>query len=214
MKLNELVITQKIIVQVNLGEQVIEFYADVLDLNEDGITVTPYVHNDEVLELSIDAHHSIMCNIYADDLANNRRISWKNVKVQTVDTNNGKAYYISTSAFNRHSREDDNRQHNRLLVHKNAHILEEDKFIDIIVHDISDRGISFYAPPSYKPTSNHLTIVFADNIDEKDFDLKIACQIARTERKAGVVFYGCKVLGDNKEFLSYGFLKRLKRRHP
>lgn len=213
MKLNELVINQKIIVQINFGEQKIEFYAEILEINNEGINVTPYIHNDEVLELNIETHHGVMCNIFADDISNGKRVSWKNVKIQTIDSNSKKIYHISTSTFNRNSHEDDNREHHRLIIRKNAHILEQGNFIDIIVHDISDKGISFYASPSYKPSANQLTIVFADSIDEKDFELKLECQIARTERKPGVVFYGCKLIGENKEFLKYGFLKRLKKRH-
>lgn len=213
MLLKELVPNQKIIVQINFGEQKIEFYADVLETNAEGINTTPYVHNDEVLELNVEAHHGVMCNIFADDLVNKKRVSWKNVRVQTIDSNTGKIYHISTSTFNRQSREDDNRQHDRLLIHKSAHIIDQGNFIDIIVHDISDRGISFYASPSYKPASSQLTIVYADSIEDKDFQLKIECQIARTEKKAGVTFYGCKIVGENKDFLTYGFLKRLKKRH-
>ncbi len=213
MRLRELVIGQKIIVQIDLGEQKIEFYADILDVNEEDIHTSPYIHNDDVLELNIETHHGVVCNIFAEDPAHGKRVSWKNVKIQTVDSPHGKIYHISTSTFNRHSREDDNRQHNRLIVHKNAHILDKGKLVDIVVHDISDRGISFFASPSYKPSANQITIVYSDSIDEKDFQLKVECQIARTEKKAGMIFYGCKVVGENKDFLTYGFFKRLKKRH-
>lgn len=213
MKLNELVIDQKIIVQINFGEQKIEFYADVLEIKDEDIYTTSYIHNDEVLELNIETHHGITCNIFADDLTNGKRVSWKNVKIQTVDSDNDKIYHISTSTFNRHSHEDDNRKHDRLVIRKNAHVFDKGEFIDIIVHDISDKGISFYASPSYKPSANQLTIVFADSIDDKNYQLKLECQIARTEKKPGVVFYGCKIIGENNDFLKYGFLKRLKKRH-
>lgn len=213
MRLNELVVDQKIIVQINLGEQKIEFNANVLEVQEESITASPYIHEGEVLELNIETHHGIMCNIFADDYRHGKRVSWKNVKIQTIDSIDGKIYHISTSAFNRLSREDDNRQHNRLIIHKNAHILEQGKLIDIVVHDISDRGISFFASPNYKPSANQITIVYSDSVNEKDFQLKIECQIARTEKRAGVNFYGCKVMGENKDFLTYGFFKRLKKRH-
>lgn len=213
MRLKELVVDQKIIVQINFGEQKMEFYADVLAVNDEGIDTTPYTYNDEVLELNIEAHHGTICNIFADNLSNGKRVSWKNVKIQTVDSENGKIYHISTSTFNRISHEDDSRQHNRLIVRKNAHIYEQGKLIDIIVHDISDSGISLYAPTSYKPSSSQITIVYADSVGERAFPLKIECQIVRTEKKAGVVFYGCKVVGENKDFLTYGFLKRLKKHH-
>lgn len=216
MRLNELVADQKILVQINLGEQTIEFYADILKVQGEGIDTTPYIHNDEVLELNIETHHGVVCNIFAENPSNKKRVSWKNVKIHTIDSDNsenGKIYHISTSTFNRHSREDDNRQHNRLIIHKNAHILDQGKLTDIVVHDISDSGISFFVSPSYKPSSNQLTIVYTDSVDEKNFQLKLECQIARTERKAGVVFYGCKVMGDNKDFLTYGFLKRIKKHH-
>lgn len=213
MRLKELVVDQKIIVQINFGEQKIEFYANILEIVDEDIITTPYIHNDEVLELNIETHHGVVCNIFAENPTTGKRVSWKNVKVQTIDSDDDKKYHISTSTFNRVSREDDNRQHDRLTIRKNAHILENGNFIDIIVHDISDRGISFYAPASYKPSASQITIVYADSIDDKNFQLKIVCQIARTEKKAGVVFYGCKVIGDNKDFLTYGFLKKLKRRH-
>lgn len=214
MRLKELIVNQRIVVQFVWDEKKIEFFADVLESRDEGVLTTPYIHNNEPVELHIEPQDDVICTVFADDTSDGKRVSWKNVSIDTMDSDYGKVYYISTSNYNRLAQGDDNRQDDRTLIHKNAQIFESEtgKYVDIIVHDISDSGISFYAPASFKPVSGILTVLYSDSIDEKNFQMKLDCRIARTEKRAGSIFYGCKIIGNNKDYLTYSFLKRLKKR--
>ena len=44
MKLNELPLGYKIIVQINLGEQLIEFESVVIERDMEGVVISPYMH--------------------------------------------------------------------------------------------------------------------------------------------------------------------------
>lgn len=215
MKVNELVFDQKVIVQILWGERKIEFTTQVLKKGDNSIYVSPYLHNGKALEFNIDNTDGVVCNLFANNTETEERISWKNIKLKTEELNGKPVYLLKTSVFNQIANNDDRRQNKRIIIRKNARIYDvvSDKYTDILIHDISDVGISFYAPASYAPRSNQILIDFIDSIDEKSFNMKIECSIARTENKAGNVFYGCRTVGENKDYLIYGFLKRLKKKN-
>ncbi len=212
MKLSELMLEQQLIVQLIWGDQKIEFNSKVLETDENGAYVTVYLHNEKPLEINIDEAKDVWCNIFADDPATGSRISWKNVKVSTLERNGASVYQLRTSSFNEVAKHDDRRKHTRIKIRKNAKIYnaKTDTYTDIMIHDISDNGVSIYAPQTYSATSSNILILFSDSIDDKTFDIRLECSIIRSQKKVGTVFHGCRILGENKDYLLYGFLKRLK----
>lgn len=215
MKITELGIGQKISIQLLWGESKIEFISDIVEKNDSGIFITPYLHNGSILELNVNPGKGVICNVFATDTLSNKRISWKNVFLLTEEKGDKKEYFIKTSGFNNLAKQDDRRKHDRIVIHKKGQVYESttDKVTDIIIHDISDIGISFYAPPSFVPAVSQIKIHFYDAIDDKTFDVNVDCVITRYHEKAGNVFYGCKISGENKEYLLYGFLLRLMEKH-
>ncbi|MCQ2524074.1 MAG: PilZ domain-containing protein [Lachnospiraceae bacterium] len=215
MRLKDLLISQQIIIQLKFSDQGIEFNSTVIDKASEGIYVSSYAHNGEALTLSIENNSNVQCNLFADDPESGRRISWRNIKVETVKRGGQTLYHLKTGAFNSISRHDDRRDHERITIRRQAQIYDQvnDHYIDIMVYDISDNGISFYAPVSYVPSSGNIRIYYKDSVDDKNYNLKVDCQIARTEKKAGTVFYGCRLLGENRDFLAYGLLKKLRKKY-
>lgn len=216
MKLTELVMNQPVILQISWGERQIEVKSKILATDENGVFISPYLHNGSPLEFNIDTNSNVICSLYADNLSANERISWKNIKVNTVTWNGGMAYQLRTGGFNDYSKVDDRRSNKRIVIHKKAQAFDpiNANTSDIIVYDISDNGISFFAPPAFEISSKDVTILFSDAIDGKHFQMKIECAISRNEKRAGNVFYGCKVTKENKDYLVYSFLKRLKKSNP
>lgn len=212
MKLTELFINQKVTIQILWGEQVIEFFSNVIENDGTNVYVTPYQHNDSPLEINITADKNISCNIYTNHPANKQRISWKNVELTTVLRNDKTVYCIRTNGFNSIAKHDDRRGDNRIIVQVKAKAFEGNQGdgTDIVIHDISDVGISFYAPKSFEPKAAQIVVTFTDTIDEKVFIVKVTCTIARMTQKAGNNFIGCKIVGENKDYKLYGFMKRLK----
>lgn len=211
MKLTELVMNQKLTIQLLWNDQKIEFVSNIIDKDDEGIYINPYMHKDNALDINITKNDKIICNVFTNLQETNRRISWKGVELKTEVRNNKKVYYIFTKVYNNMSKTDDRRQHDRVRVHKKGQVFDQGsgKYSDVMVHDISDIGVSFYASPTFEPTSHHLTVLFDDNAGDNFFNLKTDCSVTRTQNKNGMVFYGCKTRGENKDFLLYCFLKRL-----
>lgn len=42
-----------------------------------------------------------------------------------------------------------------------------------------------------------------------DINVKVECSVTRTEKKAGNQFFGCKVIGENKDYQLYCFMLQL-----
>lgn len=212
MRLVELLANQRITVQLLWGEQKIEFFSNVIENDDSSVYVTPYLHNGSELELNVTPNKDVICNIFTNNPSTKQRISWKNVELTTVNRNDKIMYCIKTNGYNHIAKHDDRRKHDRLIITTKARVYEGklDEGVSIIVHDISDIGISFYAPNSFAPNDHQLTIMFSDYVGEKEFDVKVECVIARTTSKAGNRFIGCKILKENKDYQLYGFLKRLE----
>lgn len=215
MKISDLVIGQRVVIQILWGEQKIEFFSDVLDVASAGAFVSPYMHNDSPLELNIDNESKVCCTIYANTRDNNQRRSWKNVELQTIERDGEKVYFIKTSGYNHVSKHDDRRQHERINIHKSGKVYDPDtnKYTEIRINDISDIGISFYVAPSFQPESQQLVITFNDSINDKNFDMKVNCTTVRNQKDKGMVLWGCRITGENKDFLLYGFLTRLAKKN-
>lgn len=210
MKLTDLLERQRVIVQILWGEQKIEFASEVIGHNDSELYIKPYYMNGEALELDITNNQQVICNLYADDITKQIRISWKNIGLTTVQREDGIVYSLSTSAFNSESKNDDRRDNERTIIHSEAKLFvgESTEGIDIIVHDISNVGISFYVQGKFVSKSQRLTVLISDVVNDKQFDLKIDCTVSRIVAKDGNTFVGCRVGENNKLFMLYVIAKR------
>lgn len=212
MKLSELLIGQKLLIQLLWGEQKIEFFTDVVETDAKGAYVAAYVHQGNPLELKVDRDSKVQCNIFTNATgSSSQRIEWKSVEISTIIKSDKSLYYISTSGFNNIAKQSDRRQHDRMIINKKGKLLckPAEEYIDIIVHDISDIGISFYIAPNVQLTSHELVISWDDSINEKPFSITVECSPVRQHVNNGLVLYGCKTVGDSRDFLVYGLKLRL-----
>lgn len=211
MKLTELLENQRLTIQLLWGEQKIEFFSNVIEKEDSAVYVSPYFHNNSELELNVTTDNGVICNLFTNNPTTKHRISWKNVELTTVNRDGRIMYCIKTNTYNHIAKHDDRRTHERVIISSKAQVFDgkSTNGVDIIVHDISDIGISFYAPNSFMPQEHQLTIAFSDTAGEKVFGIKVECSIARVTNKAGNRFVGCKIIKANKDYLLYGFMKRL-----
>lgn len=214
MTLQELSEKKKIIVQIVWGEQKIEFVSNVIHKAGDCVYIMPYIYRDEPLDLNISMKNGVVCNIFADDIMGNR-VSWKNIDLSTEMLGQDKVYCLKTHGFNYVARNDDRRKHERIVIRKKGRVYDSVRaeYVEILIHDISDVGISFYASSNYHPMESQIYVIFDDCIGERTFNVRVNCSIARTHSKVGTVFYGCKIVGENKDFLIYAFATKSKRKH-
>lgn len=212
MKLSDLALKHKVTIQLIWGEKTIEFVSEVLINDAVGLYVSPYFHNDEPLELNVKTDSGVQCNVYTTNPVSKHRVSWKNVLLTTEKKNDECMYLLKTSGFNQIAISDDRRGDNRMVVQLPAKVKEAgtESELDIIVHDVSDVGISFYAPKAFAPQSFQFSVSFQAIVDEKTFNVKVDCASVRTAQRAGNTFVGCKIVGENKDYLLYCFLMRMK----
>lgn len=211
MKLSGLNLGQEIIVQMAWGKRKIEFFAYVEEISDMSIFVTPYMHNDSPLELNIDSNGKIVCNIFADSPEDNKRISWRNVKLKTMERNGRTLYCISTNKYNNVSNDDDRREHDRIEVNKKGRLFDPktEQYHDVTIQDISYIGISFCASKSFDPTFHQVIVLFEDAINDKTFNMKVECNIVRSNQTENSKIWGCKIIGENRDFLLYSFMLKL-----
>ena len=211
MKISEMLTGQKIIIQLVFGDNTLEFNSEVLEKDTTNIYVKPYFHNGNELELTVTPDKDVLCNVFTNDPVTAKRISWKGIELATVKRNDATVYSLKTNGFNESAKHDDRRVNDRTIVHQKGMVYDfrSDKGNEIMIHDISVNGISFYAPASYSPKSQQIHIAFSDVVNGRHFHVKVDCTIARTSNKAGNSFYGCKVVGDNKEYALLIFVKHL-----
>ena len=211
MKLTELLENQRVTIQLLWGEQKIEFFSYVLGKDETMVYVSPYFHNGTELELNVTPDKEVICNLFTINPSTRHRISWKSIELTTVTRNNKIVYCLKTNGYNHIAKHDDRRKHDRIIISTKALVFDESKSdgVEVIVHDISDIGISFYAPNTFSPNGHQLTITFSDTLGDKSFNIKLECAIARTTNRAGNRFIGCKITKENKDYQLYGFIRRL-----
>lgn len=173
--------------------------------------MTPYLHNGSELKLDVVHGKGVICNLFTNDPSTKHRISWKNIELTTVIRNNKTLYCLKTNGYNHVAKHDDRRLHERLIVQIAAKVLDDqsEEGVNVIIHDISDIGISFYAPKTYIFKNNQLNILFSDTINDKTFEVNVKCAIARTTSKVGNQFVGCRITKENKDYQLYCFMKRL-----
>lgn len=211
MKLVGLFEDQRVTVQLLWGEQKIEFFSNVIEKDDSSVYVSPYFHNGSELEIDVVQGKGVICNLFTNDPVTKHRISWKNIELTTVTRNGKKLYCLRTNGFNHVAKYDDRRAHDRMIVNTKAKVLDgqSSEAVDVIVHDVSDIGISFYAPKTFSAKSYQLNVFFTEIINDNPFDVSVECTIVRTAIKAGNQFIGCRITKEDREYQLYCFMKRL-----
>lgn len=212
MELKEISKEQQLIAQMVWGDKKIEFYTKVIGYEEEGegVYIEPYRHNHHPLDLNITIGCGVFFHLFTDDPSTRNRISWRSVEVHTVDYLGKKVHLITTSSFNKLSQTDERRTHERIQIHQMGKVTDVDgNELSVRVHDVSDNGVSFYAPVSFAPRSPHLVVQFADSVRGEAFELKVNAKIVHSTTKTGAALYGCEIADANREYLLYGCLKRV-----
>lgn len=209
--LQEITSEQQLMIQIVWGDKTIEFPTKLVSHGGLSINVEPYLRQGRPLELNVGIESGIICNMFADDIKTGQRISWRNIDLKSTTYNNALVYAISTNKFNRISKVDERRIHDRIKFNKEGTVRDKcwtEKY-KIIINDISDNGISFYVPNNFERKSNQFVVEFSDQVNGELFQLRVECRYVHTKQKDNLTVYGCEIVNNNREYLLYGCLKRL-----
>lgn len=209
MLLQDLSKNKTLIMQIIWGEKVIEFPTKLVESDAGGIYVTPYLREGHPLELNLDPSGNVVCHLYGDHVDTGKRLSWRNIKLETVKKGENTFYYLTTMGFNKLGKEAERRAHERSMIRQMGSVTDTaGNSIQVMVHDMSDNGISFYAPSNFSPASKNLVIEFADSVGTEIFRIRVECRVVYSADKAGTVFYGCELVSANGDYFLYGCMKK------
>lgn len=215
MKLVELPENQRLTIHLAWGEQKIEFFSNVIEKDDSAVYVSPYFHNGSELELNVVQGKGVICNLFTNDPLTKHRISWNNIELTTVIRNDKVVYCLRTNGYNHVAKHADRRKHDRFIVQTKAKVVDKqlNEGANVIVHDISDIGISFYAPKTFVSKTHRLNIFFSETINDKTFNVNVECIIARIISNAENRFVGCRITKENRDYQLYCFMKRLSNKN-
>ena len=85
--------------------------------------------------------------------------------------------------------------------------------VEVIVHDISDTGISFYTDEPVSFSSDIISVKFADNINGERFSISTTAKIVRNYIEQGKRFYGCLIVDPPMDYQLYVFMHKVNSGH-
>lgn len=212
MRLQDIPNGQAVILQIEWGTQIIEFPLEIAEKDTGSIFLTPHIYQGTPLKINIDSSSGIRCNLFTVSQESNTRIGWKCISVNTLNKSGNIVYHVTSNSFNSYSSLDERRESSRVLVHNNGKVYDviSDTYTDVIIHDVSDTGISFLAPNNFECKSPQPIVTLSDIIDGKEYIISVPVTLTRMQKKPGAVLYGCRVVGESRNFLIYGLLKKIK----
>lgn len=214
MKITDLKANQKLTIQITLGELGLEFATFVMQSDTSKVYVKPYYHNGSAIEFNIDRTGEGVCTVYAIDPDTDVRVSWNRVEIETVHIDGEVMYQLKTGTYNLLAKSNDRRKHRRIVVQTKGRVVDaEGRQTDVLVHDISDNGVSFYAPASFSTGSNQVTLDFVGKVEGKSFEITLDLMFERIVTKMGNSLYGCSIASDTgDDYLLYEFLLRSRKK--
>ena len=212
MKLAELLLNQKIIIQLTWGDEKIEFPSEIVENIGEAVYATAYIHKGAALKLNITEGTDVVCNVFADNPTTGQRVSWRNVELTTSENRARTLYCVRTRGFNNVASPDERRNNERTVIDISGTVTDTSsgEITNITVHDISGVGISFYAPKTYSPKIQQVIVTFTDIIEARMFDVKVECLISRTKIEEDHITVGCKFVTENRDYQLYRLIKHLK----
>lgn len=212
MELQDFIGAKNVVVQIAMEKQVIEFSSEVVEKWMEGVMIKPYIYQNRPLELNITAESGIICTLCGDDPETGKRVAFRNVGLFTENYKGQIMYYVQAYGYNKVASISERRDKDRMELRIQGKVTDDDfnTVHEAFIHDISDKGISFYVPASFKTFSRILKLEFHDAIDDRAFDFSIECKVVRTVAKVGMVFYGCEVEYPDHDYQIYCMLKHMK----
>lgn len=212
MLLQDIAKNGQLLIQIVWGEKIIEFLSKQIDSDSKGIYVAPYLHNGKPLSLNIDPSGGMPCHLFGEDLDTGKRVSWRNVRLETTTRKGNLVYKISTMAFNKMAKEAERREHERCLVRQMGEVRDmAGDMAQVMINDLSDTGISFFAPFIFVPNSKLFTVEFSDTVDGDLFRVAAQCRTVYSTDRSNNVLYGCEIVSANSDYYLYGCMKRLQK---
>lgn len=194
MTLQELKKGQSILVQVSWGHNITDISCMVIGINDfgEGILVHPDKHPTVLFNLN--KGRGMICDVYMTNPDEGERLEWANVFFHICEYNNNIYYVIKTKEDEAKAKPSDRRGSKRYVVDHSGLLLEGgNEDIPVLIHDISDGGISFYGQKNLQIYQRDVRVKLDDKLLGEEYNLDLICNCVRVvDAEVGLLF-GCKI---------------------
>ncbi|MBE5889615.1 MAG: hypothetical protein E7282_01465 [Lachnospiraceae bacterium] len=195
-------------------DRVFEVSTIAVGTSEDKVLLRPFMYKGQVLDLGNRGFSSVVFNIYTNDEDGNR-VGWNAVHIRLVEYRGKKYYAVTASEFNKISTQSDRRNHARIVVETDGHILCQNSGVDasVRIHDVSDVGIAVLSKKRLDIRGMYCRVEFMDCVNDTDYHLEIDCRCVREEAQpAGGYLYGFSIGSASHDMLSYVYIQKILER--
>lgn len=212
MELTDLEEGDSVVLEIRWGEHPYEIGTTVVGTRDGALLVLPFKYKGTVLDLGSVHFRNMFFNLYGMDKKEDTRLVWRNVQIEAKKHKNEILYAVRAASSRKFPAVSDRRQNKRMLLDIRAKVIssEDGKGIPVVLHDVSDSGLSFYAKKGLQFTQKVIRLEFEDTVHGHAFHLAIDSRFVRRLEKDGQDLIGCQILKSDRNFLSYVCLKKMQ----
>lgn len=215
MKLSELTGGAELTVRIIWEHEMMEFPTMFVRGAENGVFITPHIHDGSPLRMTITEADNVKCSLFAVSYETGACTVWHNVGIETVgDDTHGIIYLVTADPLNQYSRPGERRMYERSPVSLPARVIDRNgRCANVTLGDISIGGLSFCAEDaedfSFEPGGD-ASVSFCGTADGSEFNISIDTEIVRNFSEGSTAYCGCRVTDPPEDYKLYVFLHSLE----
>ena len=212
MELTDLEEGDSVVLEIKWGDHPYQIGTTVIGRKDASLLVLPFKYKGTVLDLGSVHFRNMFFNLYGMDKKSDTRLVWRNVQIEAKMYKNEMLYAVRTSSSRKFPAVSDRRQNKRMLLDIRAKVIsaEDGRGIPVVLHDVSDSGLSFYVKRGQQFTDKVIRLEFDDTVHGHSFHLAIDSRFVRRVEKDVQDLVGCQILKSDRDFLSYVCLKKMQ----
>ncbi|MCM1156796.1 MAG: PilZ domain-containing protein [Roseburia sp.] len=212
MELTDLEEGDKVVLEIQWSERPYQINTTVMGTSDSAVYIKPFMYRGTVLDLASARFRNMIFNLYGVDKRENTRLVWRNVLIETKTYKDESCYSVHTSNSRKFPTLSERRQNKRMLLDKQGSIIfgEEEKQVTVMLHDVSDNGISFFVQSGMELPEKMIKIEFEDAVRGHGFHILVDGRLVRRVPKGEEELVGCRITQTNHDFLAYICLKRIE----
>lgn len=216
MILQDLLMGTDIYLEIVHGERKFEIPSKIMGIDKGGVFIPIFSVGGNTIDFSTIEFSGIVFNLYCIDKRYDNRYCWKSVSLHVTKWQGEDYYLVSSTGFGKIGKESDRRNNERLILNLlgEAILPQNRESIQGAILNISNDGIAFCTQKNFMEIGSRIKICFQDNVGEHHFSLNIEVRCVRKEPFGQNYFYGCNLTEQSKQWLTYVFLKKLRKKVP
>jgi len=216
MILQDLLIGTDIYLEIIHGERKFEIPSKIVGTDTNGVFIPTFSIGGNTIDFSTKEFSGITFNLYCIDKRYDNRYCWRAVSLIIRKWQGADYYLVSSAGFGKIGTESDRRNNDRVILNLPGEAILPQNMDKIrgTVLNISNDGIAFCTTENFMEMGSHIQIHFQDEVGEHNFALNVDVRCVRKAPAEDGYFYGCGLMEQSKQWLTYVFLKKLRQKAP